>query len=126
MKPRVIIVEDEGLVAMDLAGRLEDLGYKVEGIAHSGKEALRLAEMTLPEIVVMDIGLPGEIDGLTAARLIKEKFKTEIIILTGYTREKIKSQLDAIEPLGILTKPFDDQDLVRVLKKFNQEPKLKL
>lgn len=126
MEPRVLVVEDEGIVAMDLASRLEDLRYEVVGIAFSGKEAIRIAEVTFPEIVLMDIGLQGETEGIEVAEIMKEKYKAEIIFLTGYTDKKIKNQLEAIEPLGILTKPVDDQELIATLKKYNYEKKLKL
>jgi CheY-like chemotaxis protein len=81
--PRLLIVENERIIARDLAKRLTKLGYTVVAIAGSGREAVQQAGDLRPDLVLMDIGLPGKMDGLEAAMHIQAQVNTPIIYLTG-------------------------------------------
>ncbi len=83
---RVLIVEDEMLIAEDIRGRLVRMNYEVVGLTDSGKEALRLAETLRPDLVLMDIGLNGSMDGLEAGHLIEESIGAAILYVTSDPR----------------------------------------
>ncbi|HDJ23517.1 MAG: response regulator [Candidatus Aminicenantes bacterium] len=120
MKFKILIVEDESIVALDIASLVKEMGYEVCGLVYSGEEALKVAERTSPDIILLDIGLPGEVDGLTVAEQLKEKHQVAIVFLTGYTDETIETRLRSLQPLGILTKPVDDIAMKEILTKYNQ------
>jgi len=123
VKFKILIVEDESIVALDIASLVKEMGYEVCGLVYSGEEALKVAERTSPDIVLLDIGLPGEVDGLTVAEQLKEKHQVAIVFLTGYTDETIETRLRSLQPLGILTKPVDDIAMKEILTKYNQAKK---
>jgi len=108
---RILIVEDEHIVAMGIKRMLKGLRYTVTGIASSGEEAISKAESTFPDIVLMDIMLKGDIDGIDAAKEIKEKFEIPVIYLTAYSESKILERAKRTEPFGYIIKPFDEKDL---------------
>src|SRR5262245_7988762 len=80
----ILIVEDEGIVARDLEETLTRLGYNVSGVAPEGAQAVSMAQRLQPELVVMDVSLRGELDGIQAARLIQQRSPVPIIFLTGH------------------------------------------
>ena len=82
---RVLVVEDEAIVARDLQMRLRDLGYLVPAIAHTGNDAVRLAEEVVPDLVLMDINLDGKVDGIEAAAIIRQQRDIPVVYLTAYT-----------------------------------------
>ena len=82
---RILVVEDEAIVARDLAQRLEDLGYEVTGTAATGAEALSLAQSTRPSLVFMDITIQGPIDGVETAHRLVSQMDVPIIFLTAHT-----------------------------------------
>ncbi|HML25448.1 MAG TPA: response regulator [Methanomethylovorans sp.] len=108
---RVLIVENEHIVAMGIKRMLKDLGYTVTGVAFSGEDAICKAESTFPDVVLMDIMLKGDTDGVKAAKEIKEKFNIQVIYLTAYSDDKILERVKTTEPLGYIVKPFDEKDL---------------
>lgn len=108
---RILIVEDEYIVAIGIKRMLKDLGYTVTGIASSGEDAIAKAESTFPDVVLMDIMLKGDIDGLEAAKEIKEKYDIPVVYLTAYSDDKILERVKPTEPLGYIVKPFDEKDL---------------
>jgi CheY-like chemotaxis protein len=110
-KGRILIVEDEHIVAMGIKRMLKDLGYTVTGVASSGEDAIAKAESTFPDVVLMDIMLKGDIDGVEAAKEIKEKFNIQVVYLTAYSDDKILERVKTTEPLGYIVKPFDEKDL---------------
>lgn len=107
MTSRVLIVEDEGIVALDLQRRLVMLGYEVPRIATSHDEALRAINEIIPDIVLMDINISGEIDGIDTAA----KIETPVIYLTAYSEEKTLERAKATKPYGYLLKPFSEREL---------------
>jgi PAS domain S-box-containing protein len=108
---RVLIVEDERIVAEDLHDMLKRLDYQVVGIASSGEEAVQKAEETHPDIVLMDIRLNGPMDGVQAAEIIWTHQSTPVTYLTAYADENTLERAKATLPFGYILKPFDERDL---------------
>jgi PAS domain S-box-containing protein len=108
---RILVVEDEVIVARNIASQLHQLGYIVVGRASSGKDAIAKALATTPELVLMDIILKGEIDGITAASCIREQLDIPVIFLTAYGDEKTLERAKLTQPFGYVVKPFTIKDL---------------
>ncbi len=108
---RILIVEDEHIVAMGIKRMLKSLGYTVTGVASSGEDAIGKAESTFPDIVLMDVMLKGGMDGVEAAKEIRERFDVPVVYLTAYSDNKILERVKRTEPFGYIIKPFDENDL---------------
>ncbi|WP_035074747.1 HD domain-containing phosphohydrolase [Maridesulfovibrio zosterae] len=108
---RILIVEDEAIVALDVKGRLLALGYNVVGVAASGKLAIELASKYLPDLILMDIMLEGEIDGIETAFKIREQYSIPVIYLTAYADTETLKRAKITEPFGYIIKPFEDREL---------------
>ncbi len=108
---KILIVEDEKIVALDLKRRLTKLGYQVTGMAASGNKALALVNQELPNIVLMDIHIQGDIDGVEAAAMLQKIYSVPIIYLTAYSEEKTLFRAKTTKPYGYLLKPFSDREL---------------
>lgn len=106
-----MIVEDEHIVAMGIKRMLKNLGYTVTGVASSGQDAISKAESTFPDLVLMDIMLKGELDGVEAAKEIKERFDVPVVYLTAYSDSNILERVKKTGPSGYIVKPFDEKDL---------------
>ncbi len=113
---RVLIVEDERIVAEEVARSLVSLGYQIAGVVHSGEEAVRQAEETSPDIVLMDIVLEGSMDGIEAADLIRSRVNIPIIYLTAYADTGSVGRAKLTEPYGYLIKPFSQQELLSTIE----------
>lgn len=111
MKIKVLIVEDEVLVAEDIAGDLRTDGFEVTNIAISSNEALQAIEHNPPHIILMDINIKGEIDGIETAELINQEFQTPIIYVTSNTSSQFVSRAIKTGPHAIITKPYNYKDL---------------
>jgi two-component system, cell cycle sensor histidine kinase and response regulator CckA len=110
-KLRLLIVEDEAIVAMDLQQRLERLGHQVVGTAATGEAAIRRAGETRPDVTLMDIRLKGEMDGVAAAAEIDRRFDTPVVFLTAHSDTATVQRATGAEPFGYLVKPVDDREL---------------
>ena len=110
-KARIMIVEDEWPVAEEIKMVLESFEYTVTSMSSSGEEAIQNAEKDKPDLVLMDIVLEGEMDGIQAANEIRSRFNTPIIFLTAYTDEKILERASITGPFGYIVKPFVNEDL---------------
>ena len=108
---RIMVVEDEALVAMDIEERLIAMSYGLAGRAASGDEAVELARRERPDLVLMDIRLQGEMDGIAAAIRIQENRPVPVIFLTAYSEDETLERAKLAEPFGFLLKPFDDREL---------------
>lgn len=108
---KILIVEDEGIEALDIQHRLISLGYPTPDIAFSGEEAVQKAGEISPDLVLMDIMLPGEIDGITAAELIKACLDIPVIYLTAYADDNTLQRAKITEPNGYIIKPFREREL---------------
>ena len=107
----ILVVEDERLVARDLQATLEDMGYRIPEITDKGELAIeKVAEMK-PNLVLMDIRLAGEMDGIEAAEIITNNFNIPVIYITAHADENTLDRAKLTEPYGYLVKPFDERDL---------------
>lgn len=126
-KPKILVVEDESIVAKDLQMILERLGYRVVAMAASGSEALNLAIRHQPDLVLMDIVIKGEIDGIQTAQKIRSHINIPIIYLTAYADQKTLKRAKLTEPYGYIIKPFEDREIHAVvemaLHKYAQDAK---
>ena len=113
---RILVVEDERIVAKDLELRLVSLGYLVVGSVATGEDAVRLAGEKQPDLVMMDIRLRGEIDGIEAADQIRRRFQLPIIYLTAHSDEETLRRAQFTEPHGYLLKPFQERELRTVIE----------
>lgn len=109
--PKILIVEDETIVAIDIQERLKSLGYTVVGRASSAEAAVKKAKEERPDLVLMDILLKGNGDGIEAAREIRERFDIPVIYLTAYGDPKTLDRAKVTEPLGYILKPFEEREL---------------
>ncbi|MEW6584639.1 MAG: PAS domain S-box protein [Nitrospirota bacterium] len=108
---KILIVEDEAIEAMDIQQRLVSLGYPTPDIANSGEESVRKAEEARPDLVLMDIMMPGKMDGVTAAEQIRSRFDIPIVYLTAYADENTLRRAKVTEPHGYIVKPFQEREL---------------
>ena len=106
-KKKIIVVEDEFLIALDIKERVEDFGYEVLNLVDSGEKAIEKAEEMRPDLVLMDIGLKGKINGAEAAREILSRFHIPVIFITAHSDEETLRNLREISPFGCFTKPLD-------------------
>lgn len=110
-KNNIMVVEDESIVSKDIQNSLKNLGYNVVGAASSGEKAIKLAEQTKPDLVLMDIMLKGDMSGIEAADKIRETMKIPVIFLTAYADEGTLNKAKVTEPYGYIIKPFKEVDL---------------
>ena len=107
----VLVVDDESVVALDISERVKRLGYDVAAIASSGEEAIERTAETRPDLVLMDIRMPGDIDGIEAAVQIRERFEVPVVFVTAYADRDTLERAKETEPFGYILKPFDEKDL---------------
>jgi CheY-like chemotaxis protein len=107
----ILIVEDEALIAMDIWMTVESLGFKALGKAFSGEESIRKVESLRPDLVLMDIRLRGDMDGIAAADEIYSRFGVPVIYLTAYTDDQTLLRTRRPGSYGCLPKPFEPVDL---------------
>src|SRR5262245_44529580 len=113
---RILVVEDEIIVARDIQHTLTRLGYEVPVIATSGASAIRHAAATAPNLVLMDIRLRGDMDGITAAGQIRRQFDLPVVYLTAHSDKTTIDRARGAEPYGYLVKPFTEQDLYATIE----------
>lgn len=107
----ILVVEDEGIIAMDLAKRLEDLGYAVSAMVATGEDAIAQTLRLQPDLILMDVVLRGTMDGIQAAAQIRTQMNVPIIYLTAHSDEHTLARAKLTEPHGYILKPFDDREL---------------
>jgi diguanylate cyclase (GGDEF)-like protein/PAS domain S-box-containing protein len=110
-KIKILVVEDESLVAWNVKNMLINLGYEVAGVVSTGEKALQKAEETGPHLVLMDIVLKGTTDGITTAGKIMTDFGIPVVYLTAYADETTLQRAKVTKPFGYLLKPFDEKEL---------------
>ncbi len=110
--PRILVVEDDAIIAMEIAERLKRMGYEVTGTVATGEEAIRLAVEGLPDLILMDIRLRGKIDGTEAAGRITSQMDVPVIYLTAYSDRETREHAHQSISYGYIVKPFNDQQLL--------------
>ncbi len=108
---KILIVEDEEIIARDMLDMLEQLGYHVVAVADSGEEALRRIAETGPDLVLMDIQLKGDMDGVETTDQIRRRFDIPVVYVTGSVDQKTLQRAKVTAPLGFVVKPFRKKDL---------------
>jgi PAS domain S-box-containing protein/putative nucleotidyltransferase with HDIG domain len=108
---KVMIVEDEAIVALDIKNRLLNMGYNVTSVHATGERAVQAALEDNPNLVLMDIMLDGQMDGIETARAIRDRMTVPIIYLTAYADETTLDRAKATGPFGYIIKPFEDREL---------------
>ena len=114
-KGKILIVEDEGIVSLDLEQQLAELGYEVAAVAVSGEEAINKAIETRPDLVLMDIRLKGDMDGVEAVERLQAHFDVPVVYLTAYPDWVTLQRVKATDPFAYLLKPVADDDLSHIL-----------
>jgi PAS domain S-box-containing protein len=126
---KILIVEDEPIVAKDIRQSLERLGFSIAGIAGNGNDAIRLTAETKPDAILMDIVLSSGMDGIETAKKINEQFNIPIIYLTAHQDKHTIEKSKTTKPYGFILKPLDDRDLNACLRmalyRFDTEKKLR-
>lgn len=112
---RVLVVEDEAIAALDLEMLLEDLGYEPCGVAASAPEAVRLADATRPDLVLMDVRLAGGTDGVDAAIEIHRRHGVPVVFLTAHSDPATLERVRSANPRAILAKPYSRSQLAEAL-----------
>ena len=115
-KKQILIVEDERIVAEDIKISLQRLGYSVPGTAVSGVEAVKKAEDMQPDLVLMDIVLAGEMDGIEASALIRSRFEIPVVYLTACSDQKTLKKAKITDPFGYIIKPYENKDLKTIVE----------
>jgi two-component system, response regulator PdtaR len=112
---RVLIAEDEALIRLDLKEMLEEAGYEVVGEAADGQQAVDLTEHLRPDLVILDVKMPG-LDGISAAELIVEAAMAPVIMLTAFSQRELVERAADAGAMAYLVKPFDKSDLVPAIE----------
>ena len=110
-KTKVLVIEDEGIMALALIRKLEKFGYDIPFTISSGEEAIQMAEKIHFDLILMDIVLEGEMDGIEAASIICELHHVSVIYLTANSDLTIFKRAKATHPAGFILKPFDEEQL---------------
>lgn len=110
-KPRILVVEDEAIVAADIQDRLKNLGYEVVGPVDNGKEAIEKALEQRPDVVLMDVMLKGDLMGTDAAEQIRDEVGVPVIYLTANSNDATFMRARETEPFGFILKPFEEAAL---------------
>lgn len=108
---RILVVEDEIITADDIRESLQDMGYTVLAVVSSGEEAIIKVEEDAPDLILMDIMLSGEMDGIETAKQILLRFNIPVVYLTAYSDKTILERAKITEPFGYILKPFNEREL---------------
>ena len=112
---KVLVVEDEALIAMDLACSIEALGYRVLGPASNGEEAQRIAARENPDLLLMDVTIQGKADGIDTARAITSSRPAKVVFLTANTDAETRERAASLQPQAFLSKPCSTRQMKQVL-----------
>ncbi|MBK7427794.1 MAG: response regulator [Saprospiraceae bacterium] len=113
---KILIVEDEMIIAADISMILSNLGYEITGITPRGEDALKSIEATKPDLVLMDVALKGALDGVDTARMINSVHKIPVIFLTSNADDTTFNRAKEAKPFAFISKPFRQNDLQRAIE----------
>ena len=114
---KILIVEDEAILALNAEATLQRLGYDIAGMTDNGSRAVELAFEAEPDIILMDIALKGAMSGVEAARLIREKRDCRVVFMTAHTDTSTLEAAGRVANAGFLSKPFEEHQLKDVIEK---------
>ncbi len=112
---KILVAEDEAIVALDLRNMLRRMGYQVPLIAMSSEEAINFAIQVRPDMIFMDIGLGGTVDGIQAAEQIRARIATQVVFVTAYGDTKTRQRAEKIMPAAFLNKPFTMEEILSAI-----------
>ncbi len=115
-KPRILVVEDEVVIAMDIQLQLKGLGYLPVGHATRGAQAIEMAAALKPDLVLMDIQLAGDMDGIAAAQTIRTQYGLPVVFVTAFAAEETLARAKLSEPYGYILKPFSNREMHTVIE----------
>lgn len=113
---RILVVEDDGIIAFDIMARLAEFGYGDVAVAATGADAIRQAEEIRPDLVFMDITLKGDMDGIEAAEIIRNRLGTPVVFITAHSDPPVRDRAMATSPAGYILKPYTTADLVCAIR----------
>jgi len=113
---KILIAEDELLIAEDIAFRLKSLGYQITDIVISGQEAIDSVKKEIPDLILMDIVLKGDLDGIQTHEIINKSYNIPLVYLTSFSDEKTFSRAKLTQPFGYIIKPFEERELHTVIE----------
>ncbi|MBW1635941.1 MAG: response regulator [Deltaproteobacteria bacterium] len=114
---KVLVVEDEILIGLMLAKNLRSAGYTVGQVATMGEEAIERADIERPDVILMDVTLAGDINGIEAARQIRVRYGTPVIIFSGYSDSVFLEQAKKADPVAVLSKTGPFTDIIAAIEK---------
>jgi CheY-like chemotaxis protein len=115
---KILIVEDENIIALDIRSMLEDLGYMVSDVVSSGEESIKRASKSRPDLILMDIKLKGNLDGVSAGEEIIKLFRIPIVYLTAYSDPNTIKRINEGKNgnrASVINKPFDEEELQSII-----------
>ena len=112
---KILVVEDETIVAMEIEFALQASGYNVVGKAGNSTKAIEMAKLFLPDVVLMDINIKGDFNGIETAAEILKFHKTAIIFVSAYNDKETKSKMSVIQPHYFLAKPYSQAELNKII-----------
>jgi CheY-like chemotaxis protein len=115
-KSKILLVEDDTIISMELKYRLESMGYEIVGIVNSGEEAVLEATEKNPDLVLMDIELKGNMDGIEAADRIHSLLNIPVVYLTAYGDDTTYNRAQSTYPAGYLIKPLEENELQETIE----------
>lgn len=115
VRSKILIVEDEIIIAIDLKIRLENLGYHILGIALNGEDAIKKIREKNPDLVLMDIQLNGDMDGIKVAQQIRNQYNIPFIYITGSHDNSLLDRAKQTNPIGFISKPFDEIEIQKAI-----------
>jgi len=111
MKAKILVAENERIIAVDIKNSLQRLGFKVTALVSSGEEVLKKVNEERPDLILMDITLDGSLNGIETAEIISSKYNIPVIYLTAYGDRETIQKAKITEPYGYLIKPFDSREI---------------
>jgi two-component system, response regulator PdtaR len=109
--PKILVVDDEAIITMQLERRLSAMGYSIAGMAASGEDAVEKVRLSRPDLVLMDIVMPGKMNGIEAAKIITKELDIPVVFVTAYADDGIIEQAKSARPYGYIVKPFNELEI---------------
>ena len=120
---KILVVEDDMIIQMFITKVLKNAGFEIVGEARDGDEAIRLAGHYQPDLVLMDIGIVGSIDGVETGRIIRDEYRIPVLFITGNSDKPTMERAEDIDPIGFIFKPIDENHLKNKLLDLNNAKK---